>query len=38
MLKKFAKKGTFGKLPENRPDQNNWLLKIGRVFLHEKGV
>ena len=38
MLKEFAKKDTFGKLPEKRPYQNNWLLKIGRVSLYEKGV
>ena len=38
MPKKFAKKGTFGKLPEERPYQNNQLFKFGRVCFNENSV
>ena len=36
MLKKFAEKGTFGKLPEKPPYQSN-CSKLG-FWLYEKGV
>ena len=38
MPKKFAKKDTFGKLPEERPYQNNQLFKFGRVCFNENSV
>ena len=38
MSQKLVKNSAFGKLSEEGPYQNNWLLKTGRVCCYEKGV